>query len=166
MKGIIAVNNKNVIGTGDYLPWKSSADLQHFRNLTMGGNLLVGFKTFQGMSYRPLDGRKMFVDSKVKEKYPKKEYDEHGEISSNYHYIHDFTLVEDRDVNYVNSETVKEASIDWCIGGNKTYEKYCHLFTELHISHINDDTEGDILYPELKHLNPDCKIFHYYFDVD
>lgn len=53
-----------------------------------------------------------------------------------------------------------------CIGGKLTYEKYCHLFTELHISHISDDTIGDTLYPDFLKLNPDCKIFHYYFEVD
>jgi dihydrofolate reductase len=54
--------------------------------------------------------------------------------------------------------------IDWCIGGKKTYEKFCHLFTELHISHINDNKIGDTTFPDLKNLNPDCKIFNYYFE--
>ena len=53
--------------------------------------------------------------------------------------------------------------IDWCIGGKKTYEKYCHLFTELHISHINDNQIGEIMFPDFKNLNPNCKIFNYYF---
>ena len=53
--------------------------------------------------------------------------------------------------------------IDWCIGGRKTYEKYCHLFTELHISRIGNETEGDTLYPELASLNPECVIFEYNF---
>ena len=52
---------------------------------------------------------------------------------------------------------------DWCIGGKKTYEKYCHLFTELHISHIDNNTIGDIMFPNLSNLNKDCKIFNYYF---
>lgn len=51
----------------------------------------------------------------------------------------------------------------WCIGGKKTYEKYCHLFTELHISHINDSTIGDTTFPDFRNLNPECKIFNYYF---
>lgn len=53
-----------------------------------------------------------------------------------------------------------------CIGGRKTYEKYCHLFTELHISHIHDFTIGDTWSPLLLNLNPQCKTFHYYFEVD
>ena len=56
-------------------------------------------------------------------------------------------------------------SEEWCIGGKKTYEKYCHMFTELHISHINDYTIGDVVFPDLSNLNPSCKIFNYYFQL-
>ena len=57
-------------------------------------------------------------------------------------------------------------TIDWCIGGKKTYEKYAPYFTELHISHINDNTIGDTLFPDFTTLNPNCKIFNHNFDVD
>lgn len=53
-----------------------------------------------------------------------------------------------------------------CIGGKRTYEKYSHLFTELHISHINDDQIGDCTFPDLANLNPDCKIFNYHFETN
>ncbi len=56
--------------------------------------------------------------------------------------------------------------IDWCIGGKRTYEKYTPYFTELHISHIDDNTVGDTLFPDLRHLNPNCLIYNYYFKGD
>jgi dihydrofolate reductase len=56
--------------------------------------------------------------------------------------------------------------IDWCIGGKKTYEELCHLFTELHISYIDDNSIGDTMLPDLRNLNPDCKVFKYSFGVD
>lgn len=52
--------------------------------------------------------------------------------------------------------------VDWCIGGKKTYEKYANHFTELHISHIDNNDIGDIMFPDLKCLNKECKIFNYY----
>lgn len=55
--------------------------------------------------------------------------------------------------------------IDWCIGGKNTYEKYAHLFTELHISHINNNTTGDVMMPNFAILNPQCVIFNYYFEA-
>jgi dihydrofolate reductase len=52
---------------------------------------------------------------------------------------------------------------DWCIGGKKTYEKYSKYFTELHISHIDNDSIGDVRFPDFKDLSLDCKIFNYHF---
>lgn len=126
MKAIIAVNNGSYIGLNGKLPWSCKKDLEHFKKLTMGCKLLVGYNTAKTLSRLP--GRDIIVDDDTK------------------------------DINY--------DEIDWCIGGKTTYEKYCHLFDELHISYINDDTEGDTLVPIFKNLNPNCKIFHYYFDID
>ena len=53
--------------------------------------------------------------------------------------------------------------IDWCIGGKRTYEKYCHLFTELHISHIDNNDIGNVTFPDLTNLNNNCKIYNYNF---
>ena len=60
----------------------------------------------------------------------------------------------------------EDSEIDWCIGGKKTYQKYCSRFTELHISHINDNSIGDVTFPDLSDLSPDCKIFNYFFEVN
>jgi dihydrofolate reductase len=65
-----------------------------------------------------------------------------------------------------NETTIDYTSADWCIGGKATYEKFCHLFTELHVSIINDDTIGDVMGPDLRRLNPDCVIFEYHFEKD
>jgi dihydrofolate reductase len=64
-------------------------------------------------------------------------------------------IVDERDKEIID--------VDWCIGGKKTYEKYAKYFTELHISHIDNNDIGDIMFPDLRDLNPDCKIFNYYF---
>lgn len=56
--------------------------------------------------------------------------------------------------------------IDWCCGGKYTYEKFCHLFTELHVSIIDDDTVGDTIFPELSNLNLDCKVYYYNYQTD
>jgi len=53
--------------------------------------------------------------------------------------------------------------VDWCIGGKKTYEKYCHLFTELHISHIDNNEIGNVTIPDFTMLNKNCIIFNYDF---
>lgn len=122
MKAIIAVNNKQYIGLNNKLLWKSKEDLKHFKQLTEGQSLLVGYNTFTELP--PLKNRTLIIDQR--------------------------------------SEFL---SADWCIGGKKTYEKYCHLFTELHISKIDNDDIGDTEYPNLENLNPECKVFTYYFST-
>lgn len=62
--------------------------------------------------------------------------------------------------------TVKGDREILCVGGKKTYEKYCHLFTELHISHIDNNAIGDCTFPDLSSLNPACKIINYFFKED
>ncbi len=52
---------------------------------------------------------------------------------------------------------------EWCIGGKKTYEIFCDAFTELHISHIDNNDIGNVCFPDLSKLNPSCKIFNYHF---
>lgn len=54
-------------------------------------------------------------------------------------------------------------TIDWCIGGKKTYEKWAPYFTEIHISHIDNNALGNVGFPDLTGLNPKCKIFNYRF---
>ncbi len=126
MKGIIAHNALGIIGLNGEIPWKSSLDLKHFKNLTKGGKLLVGFNT--AIKLPPLIGRDLIIDDRL--------------------------------------ETIDTSDIDWCIGGKKTYEKYCHLFTELHVSIIKDNTFGDTTYPNFKDINEGCKIFYYAYETD
>lgn len=66
---------------------------------------------------------------------------------------------------FIDNDLIDVNKIDWCIGGKKTYEKYCHLFTELHISIIDDHTIGDTFFPDLTNLNPKCKLFFYNFET-
>lgn len=70
-------------------------------------------------------------------------------------------IVDDR--NGLSLADIFLLDIDWCIGGKKTYERYCHLFEELHISHIDNNAVGDTMFPNFVNLNSDCEIFNYYF---
>lgn len=125
MKAIIAVNNLGFIGLDDKLLWKNTKDLSHFKKMTLGCDLLVGFRTFQGLPKLP--GRNLIVVDRK----------EHS------------------DLHYYDCE--------WCIGGKATYERFCPQFEELHISHINNNEIGNVTFPDLTKLNPDCKIFNYYY---
>lgn len=57
---IAAMAENGVIGRGDQLPWRLSADLQRFKRLTMGHTVIMGRKTWESIG-RPLPGRQMVV---------------------------------------------------------------------------------------------------------
>ncbi len=57
---IVAVAENGVIGRRGDLPWKLSADLRRFRQLTMGRPIIMGRKTYDSIG-RALPGRTMIV---------------------------------------------------------------------------------------------------------
>jgi len=57
---IAAMDKKRGIGIDNSLPWRLSADLRRFKELTMGHHIIVGRKTFESIG-RPLPGRKMII---------------------------------------------------------------------------------------------------------
>jgi dihydrofolate reductase len=54
------MDRKRGIGIDNRLPWRLSADLKRFRELTMGHHIVVGRKTFESIG-KPLPGRQMIV---------------------------------------------------------------------------------------------------------
>lgn len=62
---IVAYDTNRAIGRGGDLPWGRSlpADLTHFKRLTRGGNVIMGRKTFESISSRPLPERENIVIS-------------------------------------------------------------------------------------------------------
>jgi len=139
MIAIIAVNNLGYIGLNNELPWRSSEDLKHFKRLTEGKVLLVGFNTWEKLPRAVLLSTTRFVELDQRDKY----------------------------IGSTHRPTYNKFKLPViCIGGKKTYEKYAPIFTELHISRINDNTVGDCGFPDLKDLPASCKVFTYNFEVN
>lgn len=46
---IMACTNDHVVGKESLIPWKLSADMKRFKDLTSGHALLIGFRTFMGI---------------------------------------------------------------------------------------------------------------------
>jgi dihydrofolate reductase len=60
---IVAMSENRVIGREGQLPWRLSADLRRFKQLTMGHHLIMGRKTWESIG-RPLPGRTSLVISR------------------------------------------------------------------------------------------------------
>jgi len=57
---VVAVAENDVIGRGNQLPWRLSADLRHFKALTLGRHVLMGRKTYESIG-KALPGRTNLV---------------------------------------------------------------------------------------------------------
>lgn len=66
---IVAASDNHVIGSQGKLPWRLSADLRRFKELTMGHHLIMGRKTFESIG-RVLPGRTTVVLTRNPEFHP------------------------------------------------------------------------------------------------
>jgi dihydrofolate reductase len=62
---IVAMANNGVIGVNGDLPWRLSADLRRFKQLTMGHSIIMGRKTYESIG-RLLPGRTTIVVTRQK----------------------------------------------------------------------------------------------------
>ena len=69
LSAIVAAAANRVIGAGNQLPWRLSADLARFKRLTMGHTLVMGRKTFESIG-RPLPGRAFIVVTRQRDYAP------------------------------------------------------------------------------------------------
>jgi dihydrofolate reductase len=63
---VVAYARNRVIGRDGGLPWHLPSDMQHFRELTTGGTVVMGRKTYASIpdKFRPLPGRRNMVLSR------------------------------------------------------------------------------------------------------
>ena len=66
---VALTHDARVIGNLGTLPWRLSADLKRFKQLTMGHHLIMGRKTFESIG-RALPGRTSIVVSQQKQLFP------------------------------------------------------------------------------------------------
>lgn len=60
---IVAMSRNGIIGRDNAIPWNIPADMDRFRELTLGHALIMGRKTFESIG-RPLPGRRNIVVSR------------------------------------------------------------------------------------------------------
>lgn len=58
---IAAVSIDGVIGIDNEIPWRIPEDFKHFRNITMGNTLLVGYNTYLSLPPKAFEGRDYIV---------------------------------------------------------------------------------------------------------
>lgn len=126
---IVAMDMYRGIGKENALPWRLKADMEHFKNTTMGNTVIMGRKTFDSIG-RALPGRRNIVitrDRKWKA----------------------------RDVIIVHSledalRQVKDKDQAFIIGGGEIYAQALPLADRLITTRIGSDFECDVQFPRIE----------------
>lgn len=129
LKAIAAVaDGNNVIGNKGNLPWNYPKEYQFFIDTTSGHQLVYGRKTYSEGSIPKHS--KLYV------------------ISSNLVTKDDSIVI--KNINEI--EKPPEGETLWVCGGQNVYKVFLPYCSELYISHIHGNFEGDAFFPEFKHL--------------
>lgn len=124
---IVAMSQNRVIGRDGRLPWHLPADLQRFKQLTMGQTLLMGRKTWQSIG-RPLPGRRILVLSRDPE------FRAEG-----------CSVVADLTSGIAVSHTQEL----FVCGGSEIYRQALPLVQRIYLTELLREVEGDTCFPEL-----------------
>ncbi len=137
---IIAALNKNrVIGKNGKIPWHIPEDLQRFKQLTTHHTVLMGRNTFDSIGM-PLPNRKNVVVSKNQNLSKSLRL---GKIDDTLNF---FSSIESALSHLQHEEKV------FVIGGGEIFQQTLNRADELLLTLVENDEDGDVLFPEYKHL--------------
>tara|TARA_R100000027_G_scaffold67735_1_gene68292 strand:- start:8232 stop:8723 length:492 start_codon:yes stop_codon:yes gene_type:complete len=135
---VAAMAENRVIGKDGALPWHLPGDLKFFKQLTTGGTILMGRKTFESIG-RPLPRRRNLVLSRSGVNAPGIEV-----FSS----VDDLLGVLERDERI------------FVIGGEEIYRLTMDLWTEVYLTRVSGNPDGDAFFPEFEEQFPEVRTVH------
>lgn len=124
---IAALARNHVIGRDNQLPWRLSADLQHFKALTMGKPIVMGRKTHESIG-KPLPGRTNIVVTR------NSSYSAKG-----------CSVVSSIDEALLAAGDSEEVMI---MGGENLYLQLLPRADRLYLTEVQADVTGDAWFPE------------------
>ncbi len=124
---IVAMASNRAIGLDGQMPWHLSADLKHFKQVTMGAPIIMGRKTFDAIG-RPLPGRRNLVVSRNPDYLPSGS-EVFADINS--------ALQACRDLDEV-----------FIIGGATLYQALLPYADYLYLTEIDRSFEADTFFPD------------------
>lgn len=132
---VAAVAHNRVIGRDGDLPWHLPGDLRRFKELTMGGSLVMGRKTYESIG-RPLPGRQTVVVTRQAD-WSTEGVETAGSLEE-------------------ALETAVEGDV-FVVGGGEIYRRAMDVADALEITEVDGEPEGDVYFPE---ITPDWQVVH------
>lgn len=125
---VVAASDNWGIGKNNQLPWHLPADLKHFKNITMGGTMIMGRKTFEAIG-KVLPGRRSIVITS------QKDFDAKGAET-----------VRSLDEALQNCRGQAEVYI---IGGGEIFKQALPLCNIIYLTKVHTIIDADVFFPEL-----------------
>ena len=125
---IVAASENNVIGAQGDLPWRLSADLRRFKEITMGKPIVMGRKTYESIG-RPLPGRRNIVLTR------QSGYEAEG-----------CDVVDSPEAAI---EAAGDADEIMIIGCSHIYRAFLPRADRIYMTRVHADVDGDTWFPEL-----------------
>lgn len=125
---IAAMAENRVIGRDNQLPWRLSADLKHFKTLTMGKPIVMGRKTWESIG-RPLPGRENIVVTR-----------DTGYKAEGCQVVH--TVDQALDIAGESEELM-------IIGGAGLYQQTLGRADRIYLTRVKAEVDGDVWFPEI-----------------
>ncbi len=129
---VVAVARNGVIGRDGGLPWRLSTDLRRFRALTIGHPVVMGRRTWESLSRRPLPERTNIVVTRARDFSPE------GALVA--HSVDEALRV---------ARAAPGGEAVQVIGGGQIYAATMPLADRLDVTHVLADAEGDTLFPRI-----------------
>ena len=128
---IAALARNRVIGRDNQLPWRLSADLKHFKALTMGKPIVMGRKTWESIG-KPLPGRTNIVVTR-----------DSGFTAEGCCVMHSIEAA------LVAAKDAEEVMI---MGGANLYAQLLPRADRLYLTEVQADVSGDAWFPEITEI--------------
>jgi len=126
LRAIAAVSENGVIGDHGRIPWHVPSDFKWFREVTLRGVLIQGRKTFESIG-RPLPGRETWVVSRGA-------------------FLHPGVRVFN-DLESLRLAIQGDPRPLWLCGGADLYSQLLPSCTDLFLSRIHRNVDGDAIFP-------------------
>lgn len=134
---IWAESQNGIIGNGDQLPWHIPSELKHFKRLTTGHSVVMGYRTADGLKNKTFANRNMILY-----------HDQTAEPSD----FKNFTVMNFGDIiNLAKTENV------FIAGGASTYKDFLPFVDTVIRTIISKNYEGDIPAPEF-HITDEMSV--------
>lgn len=131
---VVAMSTNRVIGKDGDLPWRISADLKHFKKLTLHKTVIMGRKTFKSLPNGALPNRNNIVITR-----------DTTFTAPGCTIAHSI----DEALEIAKSSSKEDIMI---IGGAEIYKQTLHLADTLYLTMVHREIEGDAIYPEWEPL--------------